>query len=87
MNTRDELGSAEETKANNIYDLAGNVCEWTTEAALPDDQVFRGGGYSGSAFFPPSYPRTYDSPDLTSFILRLPPSNIFVGLSAVKTKI
>ena len=36
-------GSKEETKANNIYDLAGNVWEWTTEAALPDDQVYRGG--------------------------------------------
>ena len=67
-------GSKEETKANNIYDLAGNVCEWTTEAALPDDQVFRGGGSYGSAFFPPSYPRLSDSPGNTSFIIGFRPA-------------
>ena len=67
-------GSKEKTKANNIYDLAGNVCEWTTEAALPDDQVFRGGGSYGSAFFPPSYPRLSDSPGNTSFIIGFRPA-------------
>ena len=67
-------GSKEETKANNIYDLAGNVCEWTTEAALTDDQVFRGGGSYGSAFFPPSYPRLSDSPGNTSFIIGFRPA-------------
>ena len=67
-------GSKEKTKANNIYDLAGNVCEWTTEAALPDDQVFRGGGSYGSGFFPPSYPRLSDSPGNTSFIIGFRPA-------------
>ena len=52
-------GSKEETKANNIYDLAGNVCEWTTEAALPDYQVSRGGAYFDSASNNPSFCR-YD---------------------------
>ena len=28
--------------ANNIYDLAGNLSEWTTEASDTDDRVFRG---------------------------------------------
>ena len=57
-------GSAEETKTNNIYDLAGNVCEWTTEVWLPDDQVSRGGGYSISGSYIPSYSRINSSPDL-----------------------
>ena len=42
-------GIAEYTKANNIYDLAGNNSEWTTEA-WSDRRVFRGGNcYSDSA--------------------------------------
>ena len=56
-------GSKEETKANNIYDLAGNVWEWTTEAVLPDDQVIRGGEYCLSASFHASYYRLNDSSD------------------------
>ena len=59
-------GSKEETKANNIYDLAGNVWEWTKEAMLPDYQVFRGGDYDFSASYYPSYFRNNRSPDYTS---------------------
>ena len=36
-------GSAEYTKTNNIYDMAGNECEWTTEASSTNLRVFRGG--------------------------------------------
>ena len=35
-------GSMTETKANNIYDLAGNLWEWTTEADGADNRVYRG---------------------------------------------
>ena len=35
-------GSMTQTEANNIYDLAGNLEEWTTEATNTDDTVFRG---------------------------------------------
>ena len=60
-------GSKEETKANNIYDLAGNVWEWTTEAMLPDSQVIRGGFYGSSASNIPSCSRNDRfSPDDTS---------------------
>ena len=45
--TRIPAGSAEYTKANNVYDMAGNVWEWTTEAYSTDGRVFRGGGYDG----------------------------------------
>ena len=39
-------GSAEYTKTNNIYDMAGNVWEWTTEAYSTYYRVFRGGDYN-----------------------------------------
>lgn len=46
-------GSAEYAKTNNIYDMAGNVCEWTTEANSTGSRVFRGGGYyNGGGVYP-----------------------------------
>ncbi len=36
-------GRNEAWKANNIYDLVGNVDDWTTEARSSDERVFRGG--------------------------------------------
>ena len=39
-------GMWEETKANNIYDLAGNYWEWTQERYWNDNYVMRGGGYN-----------------------------------------
>lgn len=44
--TRIPAGSAEYTKTNNIYDMAGNVWEWTTEAYSTNVRVCRGGYYS-----------------------------------------
>lgn len=41
--TRIPTGSAEYTKANNIYDLAGNVRDWTMEASSTYFRVSRGG--------------------------------------------
>ena len=41
--TRIPTGSAEYTKANNIYDLAGNVRDWTMEAYSTYFRVYRGG--------------------------------------------
>ena len=50
--TRIPTGSAEYTKANNIYDLSGNVWDWTMEACSTYYRVLRGGNYtfSGSDF-------------------------------------
>ena len=63
--TRIPTGSAEYTKANNIYDLAGNVRDWTMEAYSTYDRVFRGGYYydfgddvpadNRSGYYPASY--------------------------------
>ena len=39
-------GRNEAWKANNIYDLAGNVRDWTTEAYSSDKRVSRGGNYN-----------------------------------------
>lgn len=41
--TKIPAGSAEYTKVNNIYDLAGNVWDWTLEAYYTNDRVLRGG--------------------------------------------
>ena len=35
-------GSMTQTRVNNLYDLAGNLQEWTTEADNTDDRDFRG---------------------------------------------
>ena len=49
-------GSTEYTKANNIYDLVGNVWDWTMEAYYTSDRVFRGGYYlSYGTDYPASY--------------------------------
>ena len=40
--TRIPTGSTEYTKANNIYDLAGNVTDWTMEAYYTSSRVCRG---------------------------------------------
>ena len=40
-----ETGSREEWCANNIYDLAGNVMEWTQEQCGRTARVIRGGNY------------------------------------------
>ena len=47
--TIEKTGSNEKWKAKNIYDLAGNVYEWTMESSLDTSRVYRG-GYSVSNF-------------------------------------
>ena len=46
--TRIPTGSAEYTKANNIYDLVGNVRDLTMEASSTSSRVYRGGYYSSN---------------------------------------
>ena len=56
--TRIPAGSAEYTKTNNIYDMAGNVWEWTTEAYSTLRRVCRGGSYGNYGY---NYPMAYHS--------------------------
>ena len=57
-------GQWEETKANNIYDLAGNNWEWTQERNGGGNYVMRGGGYNlmGGACSGSSYPAALRDP-------------------------
>ena len=49
--TRIPTGSTERNKANNIYDMAGNVWEWTMEGDgfSNYDRYYRGGSYNNNA--------------------------------------
>ena len=60
--TRIPTGSAEYTKANNIYDLAGNVRDWTMEAYSTYSRVCRGGYYLNSGDYYPADVRNVDVP-------------------------
>ncbi len=57
-----KTGAHENWKAKNIYDLAGNVREWTMEAFSSDYRVPRGGNYSGTGSFNPASYRGNNSP-------------------------
>ena len=51
--SKQPTGTNEAWQANNIYDLAGNVREWTIEADSAEYRVYRGGTYSDrGSFFP-----------------------------------
>ena len=52
-------GHTDFTKANNIYDLAGNLREWTTETYLSTNIVARGGDWYNSATTYPARSRAY----------------------------
>ena len=56
-------GSSENWKANNIYDLAGNVWEWTQEAYGTFFRADRGGGFSYHGSYSPASDRYSDVPD------------------------
>ena len=51
-----ETGNREEWCANNIYDFAGNVNEWTQEQYKSSCRVIRGGNYNNLGY---NYPVTY----------------------------
>ena len=51
------------TMANNIYDLAGNVWEWTQEAHYTLNRAVRGGNYNSNGSNIPASSRSADYPD------------------------
>ena len=60
--TRIPTGSAEYTKANNIYDLAGNVRDWTMEASSTVSRVYRGSYYDNGGGYYPAGSRNLGNP-------------------------
>ena len=65
--TRIPTGSTEYTKANNIYDLAGNVEEWTMEASATDCRVLRGGSYGYDGDDEPASYRVSSGPTYSDY--------------------
>lgn len=57
-----QTGSSEEYMTNNIYDIAGNVREWTMEAYGTQYRILRGGNYNGMAKILPASSRYIDIP-------------------------
>ena len=75
-------GASEYWKANNIYDLAGNVCEWTQEKYSTDTgRVLRNGYYYGKGTEKSAANRYVKNHDITAdnFGFR---SSFFVSLDA-----
>ncbi len=67
-----KTGNTEYTKRNNIYDLAGNVWEWTTEFYNSSDRVLRGGCYHDYGHdYPASY-RTHGAVTISAYDTRFP---------------
>ena len=64
-NNPGNTGAKEEYKIKNIYDLAGNVFEWTMESCDTFLRVVRGGNYTDSGSEDPSSIRDLNSPDNT----------------------
>ena len=65
--SRKATGSDPEYAVNNIYDMAGNVRDWTIEADNTFNRVVRGGNYLGLAsYFPASDRGSYSPTDSDS---------------------
>ena len=56
-------GISDNYRVKNIYDLAGNVYEWTMEASSTRNRVSRGGIYSYPGSFRPASTRSSSPPD------------------------
>ena len=61
--TKQNTGSSESWKANNIYDFAGNCCEFTQEADGTYRRAGRGGFYGGNGSVGPASTRALVSVD------------------------
>ena len=72
-------GVSEYTKRNNIYDLAGNCDEWTTESTSSSDRVYRGGNCDYRGFGDPAIVRSVYSAGNSYFSLSFR-SSLYVSL-------
>ena len=60
-------GAYDNDKLKNIYDLCGNLGEWTMEANSSDNRVYRGGDFYGSGSEVPVSTRYCDDPDYDDY--------------------
>ena len=67
-------GRNEAWKANNIYDLAGNVLEWTTEADSSDRRVCRGGNYNNNGSSDPASSRGLGDSGYSVYVIGFRPA-------------
>ncbi len=58
----EQTGSTEDYMKKNIYDIAGNVSEWTMEAYETQYRVLRGGNYKGIGSISPASSRYIENP-------------------------
>ena len=63
--SKQPTGTNEAWQANNIYDLAGNVYDWTIEANDTNGRVTRGGRYNRNGSYYPASSRSFNSPSST----------------------
>ena len=73
-------GSSQAYQQKHIYDLAGNVYEWTMEAYNTNYRVVRGGSFYFTGTLGPASYRNHSVPDISDNSIRPSPSFIFVTL-------
>ena len=78
-----KTGVFTQTNANNIYDLAGNVWEWTSETSPSSDDpcVDRGGSYSIYGYDFPASDRGYTFESDYDVVSRFPCCTFYVALN------
>ena len=59
-------GATERNSSKNIYDVAGNCWEWTTEASYTFSRVLRGGSYGNNGSSSPASNRNNSSPTFSN---------------------
>ena len=67
-------GASDSFKAKNIFDLAGNVYEWTMEAGSSIQRVSRGGEYNYSGSYSPASSRSSSGPTYSDSIVGFRPA-------------
>ena len=65
--TKQDTGTSEYWKANNIYDIAGNCFEWTQEALYTDCRAIRGGNCSSNGSINPASFRSSSGPTSSNY--------------------